>query len=158
MNASDFIKKRLQALIEKFPQLKVIYGYDSWADAHYIKVLPPSEFNENEAYAEYEMDFILDFVEQFPYEEIVFFTEGDLIEIKKPLSEKAGERYFNVDVHFSDEKPPTVINIDRGRREVIKPAGKENEPIVPEGGIKRNIVGEEFIGPGEGRASYPLAA
>ena len=97
MKARDFIENRLQYLIECFPQMKVSYEFDNFSNSHFIEVLPSSEFRKNSKYSEYETNLIIDFISEFPNEDIVFVTKNDLIEIENPSFVKKG--------HLFDKKP-----------------------------------------------------
>jgi len=84
MKARDFIENKLLHLIEYFPQMKVSYEFDNLSNSHFIEVLPSSEFRENPKYSEYETNLIIDFISEFPNEDIVFVTKNELIEIENP--------------------------------------------------------------------------
>ena len=95
MRATDFIKNKLNDLIENFPQMKVSYKFDDFANSHFIEVLPAKVFKDNSVYSEYETQLIIDFISEFPNEEIVFVTKNDLIEITNPLFVKEGYLFNN---------------------------------------------------------------
>ncbi|MDY0281714.1 MAG: hypothetical protein RBR35_14275 [Salinivirgaceae bacterium] len=95
MRAYDFIENRLQCLVEHFPQMKVSYEFDGFSNSHFIEVLPSNEFRENLEYSKYETNLIIDFISEFPNEEIVFVTKNDLMTIENPLFIKKGSLYEN---------------------------------------------------------------
>jgi len=84
MNAQSYIKNKIQELVEKFPQLKAGYSFEPLTMAHYIKIEPSKEFNQNNDYIAFETDFILSFIDRYPFEEIVFITEEDIIDLEDP--------------------------------------------------------------------------
>ncbi|MCD6201587.1 MAG: hypothetical protein J7K46_07255 [Bacteroidales bacterium] len=128
MKATDFVIRRLNELIDNFPKLKAKYEYDNSSKSHYIEILPAKEFKNNKDYAIYETKLIIDFISNFPYDEIVFITKNDLIDISNPIFEKEGKLYrvekvsfwnsfnwsneikmnFNLDLNFSFNE--SIIN------------------------------------------------
>lgn len=93
MKARDFIKDKLEYLIDIFPQMKVSYEFDDFSNSHFIEVLPSKEFKENIEYSKYETNLIIDFISTYPNEDIVFVTKNDLIEINNPSFIKKGVLY-----------------------------------------------------------------
>lgn len=90
MNSTKYIINQLNNLIELFPQLSVRYEHNKMEFSHLIEVLPSSEFRDNKDFTKHETNIIIDFITEFPYEEIVFITEDDLIEVSNPIYEKQG--------------------------------------------------------------------
>lgn len=97
-NSVAYMKEKLTELEEKFPQLKVRYAFDEMELSHMVEVLPASEFEDNEAYGEYEIALTLDFIKEYPDEELFFVTEGDLIELTDPVFVKKGKAFDGVRV------------------------------------------------------------
>lgn len=93
MKAYDFIKDKLENLIDIFPQMKVSYEFEKLSNSHFIEVLPSKEFRENSKYSKYETNLIMDFITMYPNEDIVFVTENDLIEVNNPSFIKKGVLY-----------------------------------------------------------------
>jgi len=81
MNAKEYIIKKIDQIISKFKDIKVLYQYDKNEYSHYIKIIPSKTYKANQDYIKFETEFILDFINKFPNEEIIFITENDLIDI-----------------------------------------------------------------------------
>ncbi len=103
MRAQDFIIGRLQSLIDNFPQMRVRYEFDGFTSSHFIEVLPSSEFKENHKYSKYETNLIIDFIAEFPNEDIVFITENDLIEINNPLFVREGDSFSKKRLYWNSK-------------------------------------------------------
>ena len=93
MKAYDYIKNKLENLIDIFPQMKVSYEFEKLSNSHFIEILPSKEFRENLKYSKYETNLIMDFITMYPNEDIVFVTENDLIEVNNPSYIKKGVLY-----------------------------------------------------------------
>lgn len=103
MKAFEFVKKELEKAIERFDFFKFLYEFDEFSDSHFVKVLPASLFKEDKSYIDFEMKLQLAFIEQFPYENLTFITDGSLY--------KMGSDPILVKGKFYDLLCP-VINFD----------------------------------------------
>lgn len=78
----EHIISKLQEMVKKIPSIKVLYKYDSESNDHLIEVLPKSEYLSNVEIEEVESQIVLDFIEKFPYESIIFLTDQDGISME----------------------------------------------------------------------------
>lgn len=83
-NAKTYILSKLKEVIKIVSSIKILYKYDSFSKEHLIKVFPSLEYNKNEKYQEIEGEIIFDFINKYPNDSLVFFTEDDWIDIVKP--------------------------------------------------------------------------
>jgi len=74
MTPINFILKKINFILEKFPNMKLKYEYNHYIHSHNIKILP-SELFENNEYYELEDNIYIEFMKQFPGEMIVFFSD-----------------------------------------------------------------------------------
>ena len=93
MKVKDYIIEKLNELVTLFPLIKVSYQIDDCSNSNYIKVVPKEEFDYNPDYQKFETNFIIEFINQFPYDEVVFVSDGSLIEIQNPVYEVEGRLF-----------------------------------------------------------------
>ena len=93
-DARTFIISRLTNLVEDISELKILYKFDAYSREHLVKVLPLIEAKKNSSYHRFEEEFLFEFIEKFPADNLVFLTEGDWIDIKKPDQEFVGLLYL----------------------------------------------------------------
>lgn len=93
-DARIFIISRLTNLVEDISELKILYKFDAYSREHLVKVLPLIEAKSNSRYHRFEEEFLFEFIGKFPADNIVFLTEGDWIDIKKPDQEFVGLLYL----------------------------------------------------------------
>jgi hypothetical protein len=93
-NARTFIISRLSAIVENITVLRILYKFDVYSSEHLIKVLPSSESKGNINYHKFEEDLLFESIEKFPFDNLIFLTEGDWIDIKQPEKEFVGSHYL----------------------------------------------------------------
>jgi len=74
MTAIGFLKKELRALVSRFPQLQLRYGYNDMVGIHVVEILPLAEYANNKALSEAWIDLAVRFMERFEEEEISFIS------------------------------------------------------------------------------------
>lgn len=79
-NINEFLKLRLQNLTEVFNKILCRYEYDSMSDAHYIQIIPNSQFTTEDLREEM-ANLMYEFYDAFPLESLVFLTENDHISL-----------------------------------------------------------------------------
>ena len=82
MTSFDFICLKINELQAKMPSLSIRYQYDRLRDDHIVEVLPAEVYNDNYKFAELETGLSLEFMDQFPDQNLMFVTEGSLIEVE----------------------------------------------------------------------------
>lgn len=93
-DAKTFIISRLSKIVEDITELRILYKFDVYSREHLIKVLPSSEFKRNSNYHRFEEELLFEFIEKFPFDNLVFLTEGDWIDINQHDLEFIGSRYL----------------------------------------------------------------
>jgi len=83
-NAKTYITSKLEEIIVVLSELKILYKYDASSKEHLIKVYPIDEVNNNQKYQEIESEIIFSFIDKYPHESLVSFTEDDWINIDNP--------------------------------------------------------------------------
>lgn len=84
MKSKEYIKDRLQNLLNIYPQLTFFYQFDDAEKLHMVEVEPLKDFDSNLAFQNDEADFIFDFDNSFFPESIVFISKNSLISIDSP--------------------------------------------------------------------------
>tara|TARA_R110002050_G_scaffold300768_1_gene472372 strand:+ start:4108 stop:4728 length:621 start_codon:yes stop_codon:yes gene_type:complete len=108
--AKTYITSRLADLVNTLPVMKILYKYDSLSKEHLVKVLPINEYRENTTYQLVEEDILFDFIKKFPFDNLVFLSDNDWIDINEPDEIFEGSKYSfssnaelfenNTEVHF----------------------------------------------------------
>lgn len=125
MKMKDYIIDKINELSSYYPTTKVGYYVDEFSNSNYIKVLPSDEFDNNKDYQKFEANFIIDFIDKFPYEEIVFISEKSLIDLSEPLYEIEGELYsknevfWNTDVWSNDFEIDFNLTLHKSVNEIV---------------------------------------
>lgn len=94
-DAKTFIISQLAKVVEDISELKILYKFDVYSREHLIKVLPSYEYRSNSNYHKFEEELLFEFIEKFPFDNLVFLTEGDWIDINHHDLEFVGSHYFN---------------------------------------------------------------
>ncbi len=93
MKVKDYIISRINDLVSTFPFFKVSYQIDDYSNSNYIKVTPREYFDNNLEYQKFETELIIDFIDKYPLDEIVFITDDSLIDINNSIYEIEGELF-----------------------------------------------------------------
>jgi len=99
MNSTDFVIRNIDRLVEKIPYLQVRYEYSAFDKSHYIEVLPQNTYLQDGSYISFEQEFRREFVNYFPFECLVFLSEGSLYEIENPMYLKKGTNFID-SIHY----------------------------------------------------------
>ncbi len=92
-NAKTFIISKLSQLVIDISELRILYKFDAFNKDHLIKVLPKNEYQKNTNYHEFEEVLIFDFIDKYPYDNLVFLSEDDSIDIENYDEEFLGKEY-----------------------------------------------------------------
>ncbi len=101
MNSIEYIKNKIDILVEKYKHIRCRYEFDEFSQSHYIEVMPREYCQLDDFFLKDEMEIVVNFITQFPYESLVFITEGDLYIIEKPLYTKVGKDFGKQIIEFS---------------------------------------------------------
>jgi len=93
MVSSEYIIEKLKELVKDFPAIKVRYEYKGDSSVHFVEVLPGSVYRHDEGYADAEDRIIMDFIKEFPDENICFVTEDSYVTVENPSFELVGCNY-----------------------------------------------------------------
>jgi hypothetical protein len=91
--AVNFIKSKIDYLVNKYPNIKVTLEVDSFSESYYLQVLPAHFFITDKNFLEDETNILLEFINLFPYQSITFCTEGDFYEIQNEDYISIGKDY-----------------------------------------------------------------
>ncbi|HQB77933.1 MAG TPA: hypothetical protein PLJ52_06265 [Tenuifilaceae bacterium] len=82
MKAQEFLIEKLRGLSSKYEEVKIRYEYRANTQSHIIEIIPLSFFDKNAEYLLDEANIERHFEELYPSQNIVFISEGSLIEIR----------------------------------------------------------------------------
>lgn len=93
ITSQDFLKQKIDYLVELFPTIQISYEYDPFDDDHVIEILPREIYQTDNRLLSEEVKMMLDFSKEYPYEMVVFCTEGDIIAVESPSYIRKGYLY-----------------------------------------------------------------
>lgn len=108
-NAKMFIISSIKGLVSDIPEIKILYKFDTLSKEHLIKVLPLQEFKDNTDYHRWEEEILFDFIEEFPYDNLVFISDDDWIDIPEPEEVFEGVNFNKENIFFDLSK---YVNIE----------------------------------------------
>lgn len=85
MESITYLKEKLIELHNCCLFLEIKYEYKSYINTHVIDVRPIHSFNSDEKYINEQLNLEKEFELLFPYEDILFITENELVSIKDPI-------------------------------------------------------------------------
>ena len=112
MKVKDYIIDRINDLVSAFPCFKVSYQIDNYSNSNYIKVIPKEDFESNLEYQKFETELIIDFIEKYPFDEIVFVTDDSLIDIEEPIYEIEGSLFSQNNLDWNSDFWSNEIELD----------------------------------------------
>ncbi|WP_333696548.1 hypothetical protein [Flavobacterium sp.] len=112
MKVKDYIIEKINDLVSVFPSLKVSYQIDNYSNSNYIKVIPKKDFESNLEYQKFETELIIEFIEKYPFDEIVFVTDDCLIDIDKPIYEIEGSLFIQNYLEWNSDLWSNEIELD----------------------------------------------
>src|SRR5688572_26160899 len=87
MTSLEFIKKELQGLAEKFPNIHIKYGFDEIIETHIVEMSPPHEYYNNRCLDKAWIPVSLQFLELFLDEDITFISSDSSLKIEEVILE-----------------------------------------------------------------------
>lgn len=127
MNSTEYIIEKVKTFVKLFPKVKVRYEFDKVAVVHTIEVTPRQIHNDDNDVLDWEMSLWDDFVELFPFENIMFCSDDDLVGIRNVDFEVEGidfgrESSFNTNKNSISEfdynisqtvaNVPTILSVE----------------------------------------------
>lgn len=95
MTPNTFIIDRMNSLTDEFPKIACKFEFDELSDSYYMEVLPKVSIDENKALKMTLFCILKEFISYFPHESLVFFTQGEGVDIKTPCHIVYGKKYFS---------------------------------------------------------------
>ena len=95
MKSRDYLNRKIEEILLRFPNIKISYLYDESLETHLIEVLPADIYNFNESYKLFESDISFEFDEKYFPETLLFISKDSLSRIKDPEFELEGA-YYNI--------------------------------------------------------------
>lgn len=93
MKSVEFIKDKINFLVEKYPDSTYRYELDLSDDTHYIEVKSNGINTSDNNLLNDEAEIMDEFMNLFPFEGVTFFDKSDFIDIKNPIYEIEGKEY-----------------------------------------------------------------
>jgi hypothetical protein len=95
MTAKKYIYNKLQFLANLFPALTFKYEHRENYKTHVIEVKPESEFEGNNDYIDFELEFSSEFNETYFPESVLFISENSLTQISNPEKVFKSNNFIN---------------------------------------------------------------
>lgn len=96
MNASEYIISELEIFIKKFSKVRIRYEYDKMSCSHFVEVVPNEIYHLDENYIKWESEMFDKFIEHYPYENICFISDDDLVGIGNTEWTICGKNYIQI--------------------------------------------------------------
>lgn len=96
MTPKEFVIKNLEDLVNRFPEIRVRYDYDSMALVHTVEISPSDFYHSNQDYIAWEYALFEKFVASFPQENICFVSEDAIVGVENAEYEKVGLAFNSV--------------------------------------------------------------
>ncbi len=93
MKSIDFMRKKLNDLVKRFPNLKVAYQFDWISDMHIVEVMPKDLFENSNKYKLIESEISFEFDNKYFTENLLFVSEGSLNRVETSTFEIIGKDY-----------------------------------------------------------------
>ena len=90
MTSVEFVKNKLNTLLEYNPQIRCVYEYNEFELTHYVIIYPKEFYDINNFLFTGEETILDEFISLYPYEGLVFLTDEDEIELSNPIFDKKG--------------------------------------------------------------------
>ena len=87
MTSTDFLKRELEAIANKFTNVHIKYGYNDIIETHIVELLPLIEYNTNKALDDAWIPVSLKFMEMFKDEEVAFISSDSSLTLKNVIFE-----------------------------------------------------------------------
>ncbi|HTB51895.1 MAG TPA: hypothetical protein VK718_03900 [Ferruginibacter sp.] len=87
MTPIKFLKKELEIIAKKFPNVHIKYGFNSAIDTHIVELLPIEEYNDNKELDNAWIDVSMKFLEAFENEDIAFISSDSSLKISEVILE-----------------------------------------------------------------------
>ncbi len=143
----DYIKSELKNFIIEFPKTRVRYENDTNSNTHSIEIVPNEIYRLDKEYINWENGFFIQFINQFPDQNICFISDDAIVGIDKIDFELSGKEFISVDAfiptsyNFNTALNLTINNIqikskDNTKAEVAK---TYSEPTT-RADLKTNLI------------------
>jgi len=123
MNSREYIHNKINELVRRFPNIKIVYQFDEISDIHIIEVLPKDFFENNEEYKQYESEISFEFDNKFLPESVLFVSENSLNQVEIPELELVGKNYYEFE-------PELFYEFDNKYIEYFSPISDEIQNII----------------------------
>lgn len=82
MTSLNFLKERLQEIVNNFNDVTISYEYLEYSNTHIVELYPVEIFENDKRYMELEVSLENDFNNLYPNEEIVFVSENSVTRVE----------------------------------------------------------------------------
>jgi len=107
MTSVEFIKQRLNELVNIFPTIKCAYEFDNFDNTHIVEVMPSEFYNNSQSFYQVSETINNEFIDKFPFEGLFFIDDTDLMPISNVIYEVKG-RDYEVKPIYSFATPQTI--------------------------------------------------
>ncbi|MEI6816027.1 MAG: hypothetical protein WCL14_05410 [Bacteroidota bacterium] len=117
MEAREYIIKKIDELVFKFPTIRCRYEYDRISKTNTIEIVPNCVYDNDRRYHQFEREMMMEFIKIFPSQNICFINEDNLFGIEVVEYETHGILYnkieqmtVNVQQFLLDNIQPSFID------------------------------------------------
>lgn len=103
----EYIKSELKNFIVEFPKTRVRYENDINSNTHSIEIVPNEIYRLDKEYINWENRFFIEFINQFPDQNICFISDDAIVGLDKIDIEFSGKEFISVDAFI-----PTSYNFN----------------------------------------------
>ena len=115
MTSIEFVKSKMNELVNLFPTIKCAYEYESFNNTHTIEILPSGFYEHSQSFYKISSSIDIEFIDKFPFEGLYFIDDKDLMPIKNIIYEVKGRDYNNNSIYTIAKSQtisiPTLITI-----------------------------------------------
>ena len=93
----DYIKSELKNFIIEFPKTRVRYENDTNSNTHSIEIVPNEIYRLDKEYINWESGFFIEFINQFPDQNICFISDDAIVGLDKIDFELSGKEFVSIE-------------------------------------------------------------
>jgi hypothetical protein len=83
MNPIEFLKNELKSIAEKFPNVHIKYGFNSFIETHIVELLPLIEYTGNKELDKAWIPLSLQFMQEYADDNIAFISSDSPLSLKE---------------------------------------------------------------------------
>lgn len=98
MKTKKYIRNRLENLISKISNIRILYEYLDYSDTHLVEILPLTEYMNNTKIIEFEKEFMSEFDAKFFPSVLLLVSEDSINHVENPEWILAAKDYERITI------------------------------------------------------------